>query len=142
MGLGCYNINASEEMVDWIGVSRVTYTRYSGDRANKCRGHLYRCPPEPSAERVIVSLVEVQVELQHYLLYRRAVILCHIRPTLGIQHYPYSRGALIELLFDGPSLDNDPALMIVAEVTVPDLIPQKASVVIYMLGTLLIVAQI
>ena len=112
--------------------------RYYGDRVDECGGHFYLRPFEPSAERVTVSLVEVRVELLHYLLYRRAVILCHIHPTLGIEHCPYTRGTLVKLLYDGPPLDNDPAPVVVAKVTSPDLNPLKSSVVIYKLGFLLI----
>ena len=83
-------------------------------------------------------LVEVRVELPHYLFYRRAVILGYICPTLGIQHCPYSRGPLVELLYDGPSLYNDRALMIIVEVTVSNLIPLEMGVVVYQLGILLI----
>jgi hypothetical protein len=80
----CYQIRTSGEMIDRIQVSRVMYTRCSGDRADECRGHLYRRTPEPSTKLVAASLVEVHVELPHYSFHHRAVILYHVYPPLGI----------------------------------------------------------
>jgi hypothetical protein len=102
------------------------------------KGHLYRCPPELGTERVATSLVEARVELPQNGLHRRAVILYHVSPPLGIQHCPYPRCALIELLYGGSPLDDDPTPMVVAEVSTPNLIPLETVVVIYQLGILLV----
>jgi hypothetical protein len=75
--------------------------------------------------------MEVCVELPHYGLYCRAVILCHTSPPLCIQHCPYSRRTLIKLLYSGFFLDGDPTSMVVASVSAPDLISSKMGVVIY-----------
>jgi hypothetical protein len=53
-----------------------------------------------------MTLMEVRVKLSDYLLYRRAVILHHITPTLGLQHYLYPRGALIKVYHLYFSLDD------------------------------------
>jgi hypothetical protein len=39
-----YQVGMSGEMIDQIWVSRVTYTRCSGDLVDECRGHLYHSP--------------------------------------------------------------------------------------------------
>jgi hypothetical protein len=59
----CYQISMSREIIGWIRVSRVTYTRYYGDHTDEHRGHLYR------------------VELPYYSLHRRVVILYHVGPV-------------------------------------------------------------
>jgi hypothetical protein len=82
--------------------------------------------------------VVVYVKLPHYGLYRRAVILYHVRPPLGIQHCPYPQCTFIELLYGGSPLGDDLVPMVVAEVSAPDLILPKMGVVVYQLGILLI----
>jgi hypothetical protein len=114
------------------------YTRCSDDLTDKHRDHLYRYPSEPSTEQVATSLVDVLVELPHYGLHRKAVILYHVNPPLGIQRCLYPRCTLIELLYGGSPFDDDPTLMVVMEVSTPDLIPPETVVVIYQLGILLI----
>ena len=133
-----YHLSVSGEMVDWIWVGRVTYTTYSSNQADEYEGHLDPPPPNPSVEGVTTSLVEVYVELPHYLLYHWAVILNHIYLALGIQHCPYFRGTLVKLFYDSPSLHDNPAPVIVAEVTTLDLVPLKTGAVIYQLFVLLI----
>ena len=66
------------------------------------------------------------------------MILYHVCPPLGIQHCLYYRCTLVKLLYDSSPLDYDPVLVIVAEVTAPDLIPSKKGVVVHNLGILLI----
>jgi hypothetical protein len=127
----CHQVSMSGKMIDQIWVSRVTYARCSGDLFDECKRHLYHCPIEPCTERVAASSVEVRVELPHNGLHCKAVILCHVSPSLGIQHYPYPRCALIELLCGGSPLDNDPTLVVVTEVSAPNLIPMETGVVIH-----------
>ena len=70
--------------------------------------------------------MEVRVEFLNYLLYRRAVILHHIGPTLDLQDCPHPRGALVELCHLYSSLDDNSAPTIVEVETAPDLIPFEA----------------
>jgi hypothetical protein len=129
-------------MIDRVRVDWVTYTRCSDDLTNKHRGHIYLCPSEPCTECVIVFLVEVRIKLPHYSFHHRAVILYHVGPPLGIQQCPYPWCALIELLYHGPPLYDDPAPVIVADVSTPNLILLEMGVVIYQLGILLICGDI
>jgi hypothetical protein len=45
LGESCYQVCVSREMIDWIRLSQVTYTRCFGDLTDERRGHLYHCPP-------------------------------------------------------------------------------------------------
>jgi hypothetical protein len=56
-----------------------------------------------------------------YLLYHKEVILHHIGPTLGLQHYLYPRGALIKVCHLYSFLDDNSTPTIVEVETVPDL---------------------
>jgi hypothetical protein len=120
-------------MIDWIRVSQVTNTRCSGDRTDECRGHLYIRSLEPCKERVAASLVEFCVKLPHYGLHRKAVILYHVCPPLGIQHY-----RTLGAHSSNSPLHDDYAPIVVAKVSTPELIPPKMGVVVYQLGILLI----
>jgi hypothetical protein len=59
----------------------------------------------------------------YYGLHYRVVILYHVSPPLGVQYCPYSRRKLIKLLYGGSPLNDDLVPMVVASVSVPDLIP-------------------
>jgi hypothetical protein len=117
-------------MVDWPHVYKVMHKRCFGNGTHEHGCYLDGSPSNPRLEGVTTSQIKVHIELRNYLIYRRAVILHHIGPSLGLEHCLYPQGTLVELCHLYSSLDDNSAPTIVEVETVPDLILSEACPVV------------